>query len=458
MSREGAGAEARRYGRNASLLTVAIGVAGLLTYLFFALASHSLDRIAYGELVVLWSVVFIAVSTLFRPVEQLLSRTIAELEAHGEGAGHALRVGGFIQMGLALSFVVVALALRGPIEDDLLSGEEGLYWTMIASVTAFGASFYLRGVLAGSRRFFLYAAVLMIDGLGRFAFALAVAVGIAQGQDAIALGVAFGPALSLLVVPATLLSRRGSPRPVPRDEHGTKEAPAPEFNLAQGGGFAAAVLMIMLSEQVFLNGGPLFVRAAEGAAAAGFIFNVLMVARAPVVLFQAVAASLLPHLTRLRSRGDATGAEGFHSSVRLTVAVLSTLAALATLAMLAAGPQLMQIAFGDKFDYDRLDLVIVAIGMGFYLSAATFNQATLAQGQARRAALCWIACAAGFAIWNLLPVFDAFLRVELGFTGAAIVLCGLLFALYRRPRPRAGDEIAPGSPRELELQLGDEAT
>jgi O-antigen/teichoic acid export membrane protein len=454
------GPETRTYGRNATLLTGAIGAAGLFTYLFFALASHTLDKVDYGELVVLWSAVFIAVSTLFRPVEQLLSRTIAELEAHGERTGHALRVAGLIQLALALAFVVVALALREPLEDDLLGGEETLYWVMIAAVTAFGASFYARGMLAGSRRFAFYAVLLLVDGFGRFAFAFAVAVGISESPDVVALGVAVGPALSLLVVPVAFLWRRPAPRSIAGGGPAGDGAAGPDFTLAKGSGFAAAVLMIMLSEQVFLNGGPLIVRGAEGAAAAGYIFNVLMVARAPVVLFQAVAASLLPHLTRLRSRGGEKGAAGFRASVTLTTRVLATLAALATLVMAIGGPELMQVAFGDKFEYDRVDLVIVAVGMGFYLCAGTFNQAALAQGQARRAAACWVLCAIGFVLWNLAPAFDVFLRVEIGFTGAAALLCGLLFLLYRHPRPEKRDEVEPDSPREIELRLaaGDEAT
>ena len=113
----------------------------------------------------------------------------------------------------------------------------------------------------------------------------------------------------------------------------------------------------------------------------------------------------------------------------------------------------MQIAFGDKFTYDREGLVIVAIGMGFYLSAATLNQAALAQGQARRAAICWIACAIGFVIWNLVANGDVFRQVEVGFAVGAAVLCGLLYLLYRNPRPRAGDELASGSAAELEARL-----
>ncbi len=447
---------ARRYGLTAGMLTVTLAAAGMLTYGFFALASHSLDADDYGRIVVLWSTVFIIVSTVFRPVEQLVSRTIAELDARGEPISRALRVAGGIQLGLALLFVAIAFVFRDPIEDDLLEGQAFLFYVMVAAVAAFAASFFARGYLAGSRRFGLFSALLLLDGAGRLAFSLAVAIGIAEGTDAVAMGIVAGPTLSLLVVPFAVRLRHQRP-PLPAvAESDTPLAPrpdAPEFTLAHGGGFAAAVLVVMLSEQVFLNGGPLFARAEAGAAAAGFIFNMLMVARAPVVLFQAVAASLLPHLTRLRSTGGETSDQAFRLSVRLTVSVIAGLAAVAVVVMLIAGPQLMQIAFGDEFTYDRVGLVIVAAGMGFYLSAATLNQAALAQGQARRAATCWAACAVGFIVWNLIEPLDVFRTVEVGFTGSAVVLCALLYVLYRRPDSRPGDEVRPGSTRELEAQL-----
>src|SRR5919201_1736328 len=86
------GAEAKRFGRSAGLLSVGVGSAGLLTYVYFSLASHALSRQQYGEVVVLWSAVFITISVLFRPVEQLLSRTIAERQARGQPIGQPLRV------------------------------------------------------------------------------------------------------------------------------------------------------------------------------------------------------------------------------------------------------------------------------------------------------------------------------------------------------------------------------
>jgi O-antigen/teichoic acid export membrane protein len=458
MAREVAAEEAKRFGRAAGLLSVGIGSAGLLTYVYFSLASHNLDKVEYGEVVVLWSVVFVTISTLFRPVEQLLTRTIAEREAHGDAIGQPLRVAALIQLGLAAAFAVCALALRDPLQEGLLSGDEALYWIMVAAVLAFAASFFARGFLAGGRRFVLYAALLLAENTARLAFALAVAVGVAGGQTAVALGIAAAPLVSLTVVPLAFAGRavaraRSAPGPLGPPERS-------DFTLARGGGFAAAVLVIMVSEQALLNAGPLLVRAAEGAAAAGFIFNVLMIARAPLVLFQAVATSLLPHLTRLRASAAAGGSEAFRLSIRVTVAAIAAFAAVVALVVAIAGPDLMQLAFGEKFDYDRGGLLIVTAGMGFYLCAGTLNQAALAQGQVRRAAVRWVACALVFVGWNLLPLLDEFRRVEVGFAGTAALLAGLLYLLYRSPRARPQDVFEPGSPQELEARLAaaDEAS
>ncbi|MGZ4201584.1 MAG: hypothetical protein ACXVRH_05970 [Thermoleophilaceae bacterium] len=72
--------------------------------------------------------------------------------------------------------------------------------------------------------------------------------------------------------------------------------------------------------------------------------------------------------------------------------------------------------------------------MGFYLSAATLNQAALAQARARQAALSWLATALVFVVFLLIPGWhDRVLQVEVGYLGAAGLLCGLLYVLYRRP-------------------------
>jgi O-antigen/teichoic acid export membrane protein len=464
-------ASTRSYGKGAAILSVGIGATGLITFGYFALASHALDEADYGRISLLWSAIFIIVSVLYRPVEQLLSRTIADHDARGiQGRDH-LRVAATIQLAPGLVFVVAALLFRDPLQNDLFGGSEALYWILIVAVLAYAASYFARGYLAGHHRFELYGGLVLMEASSRCLFALAVTVGIAEGQTAVALGMAAAPIVSLAVVPLALARGIASKAPPPvapkdaseaapaedagsggafaesvppgdeaaraaaldaaaRDEPSAKE---PEFTLAHGSGFAIAVLLIMLCEQTFLNAGPLLVKAtqgAEGAAVAGFTFNVLLIARAPLQLFQAIQTSILPHLTRLAAGGES---DPFKRSVNLTLIAIAGFAGCVALVMLVAGPLVMDVVFGGDFDYDRLGLVLVSLGMGLYLSAATLNQALLAHGRAKQATLAWVAAALGFVAFLLIPEFDdPVLQVEVGYLGGAAVLCALLLALYRR--------------------------
>jgi O-antigen/teichoic acid export membrane protein len=306
----------------------------------------------------------------------------------------------------------------------------------------------MRGYMAGTRRFGLYAAALVVESAVRLGCVVAYAVGLTDDPDLALIGIAVGPVASLIVFPFALAGRRTAGAWRAAADQGPSE-----LTFARGSGFAAAVLLIMFSEQVIVGSGALVMRIALDAEAAGRIFNILLVARAPLLLFQAIAASLLPHLTGLWTQGDADSLRAFHASVRKTVLVIIAVAGAVTLGLLTIGPQVMQAAFGDQFAYDRAGLVIVGVGMGFYLCAATLSQAALAQGQARRASFCWGLCAATFIAVNLLPGLDRFRQVEVGFAAAGILLLALLYSVYRRPQPRTEDSLEPGSPRELEVRL-----
>src|SRR5207249_1591316 len=148
----------------------------------------------------------------------------------------------------------------------------------------------------------------------RTIFAVIVAVGLASGQHVVSLGIVAAPSLSLLVVPlafARRAQRQAQPAPDPGPPGGeaedvpgigaedvpgidseaedvpgigaedvpgidpedvpglvsepeTGDGAAPEFSLRHGTGFAAAVLLIMFSEQTFLNAGPLIIHALQG--------------------------------------------------------------------------------------------------------------------------------------------------------------------------------------------------
>jgi O-antigen/teichoic acid export membrane protein len=187
----------------------------------------------------------------------------------------------------------------------------------------------------------------------------------------------------------------------------------------------------MLSEQTLLNAAVLTVDATStNRALAGIVFNVLLIARAPLQLFQAIQTSLLPHLTGLETT---EGHAAFARAIRVTVLAIAAFAGAVALGLLAIGPPVMQHLFGQHHDYNRFGLALIGLGMGMHLTSGALNQAALARDQARTAAVCWLAAAAVFLLWMLLPVVnEELLRTEIGYLGAASLLALMLSVVYKR--------------------------
>jgi O-antigen/teichoic acid export membrane protein len=471
----------RSYGSGARLLSVGIAATGLLTFAYFSIASHVLSEEAAQRLDVLWSVMFVVISVIYRPVEQLLSRTIAERRAHGH-VRHPLRVPLALQAGFALAFLVVALALHEQLIHQVFDGYTALYWVLVVGTLAYAGSYFARGWLAGHQFFGLFGALVLMESTSRICFALAAALGLTSGQTAVALGIAAAPLLSLVVVPAAFaraarerrdnvdrqtsaggadarsavaVARPAGGQAIPSatdqpgatpftvDEadaalagpgtEGVQEVAAhEELSLSRGGRFALWVSGIMLSEQTLLNASVLTVDAlSPDKALAGIVFNVMLIARAPLQLFQAIQTSLLPHLTGLEAR---EGHTAFAHAIRLTLRAIAAFAAAVALGLLLIGPFVMgHVLFGQTYTYNRVGLALVGLGMGMHLASGTLNQAALARNRTRAAALCWLAAAVVFLGWMFVPaVGEQVLRAEIGYLGATTLLAVLLGVLYRR--------------------------
>jgi O-antigen/teichoic acid export membrane protein len=433
------------YGRGARILSIGIATTGLVTFAYFSLASHSLSADDYKGVALLWSVLFLIISIIYRPVEQLLSHTIASRRAQGH-EGHPLRVPLMIQATAALTFLIVALALRAPITDDVFDGSEELYWVLVVAVLAYAASYFARGWLAGHQRFGLYGGLVLLESCSRCVFALAVAIGIAEGQGVVALGIAAAPLVSLVVVPWAI-EHRGP-------------AAGERGSMREGAGFAGAVLAIMVAEQALLNGPVIAVDAtAADAALAGFVFNVLLITRAPLQLFQAIQTSLLPHLSGITATG---GGPEFRHAIRVTVLAIAGFTAAVVIGLGLIGPWAMGVLFGGDFDYGRVGLMLVGLGMGFHLTAGTLNQAALARRRGAQAAAAWLISAALFLLWLLItPLDDQVLAVEAGYCATTALLAVALWLIEagaaapgtssatdasRRAAPRAPSPTADGAP------------
>jgi len=295
----------------------------------------------------------------------------------------------------------------------------------VVAVLAYAASYFARGWLAGHQWFGLYGALVFMEATTRLLFAVAVLIGIASGQTAVAMGMAAAPFVSLIVVPWAF-SRR------PKETAPRAATDEEALGLARGGRFAVAVLCIMIAEQTLLNGGVLAANInATDAAVAGYVFNALLIARAPLQLFQAVQGSLLPHLAGLEAT---EGRHEFNKAIRITILAIAAFAGAVALGLLILGPFAMSVLFDDDASYGRFGLAAVAIGMGAHLAAGTLNQAALARDHAAAAAAAWMVSAVVFVAWMLLDVVDdALTRAEVGYLGAASLLCVLLAVVYRRP-------------------------
>ena len=152
-----------------------------------------------------------------------------------------------------------------------------------------------------------------------------------------------------------------------------------------------SVFAVMLAEQTIVNGAVLTVDAvAADAALAGVVFSVLLIARAPLQLFQAVQGTLLPHLARLQATA---GQDEFTRSVNVTLMAIAGFGLALAVGLFAVGPFALGILFDVDYDYARGGLALLALGVGCHLAAGTLNQAALARRQAGRAAAAWLAAA-----------------------------------------------------------------
>jgi O-antigen/teichoic acid export membrane protein len=415
-----------RYRRGAGILAIGVGATGLLTAVFFVITSHVLTPVEAKRVDLLWSIMWVAISVIYRPIEQLLSRTIAHRREIGHER-HPLRTAALIQAAFGIGFLALALVFHHKLRDDAFDGSTALYVILLLGIAFYAVSYFARGWLAGHQRFKLYGGLLFLESSSRCAFALAVAIGLAHGQVAVAAGIAVAPLVSLIVLPLAFgLRRRGAGAPAPRPEADDSARASTRF--------VASVAGIMLAEQILLNAPVVSVElVSRDKILAGIVFNVLLIARAPLQLFMAVQTSLLPHLAKLEAR---RGHTDFESVVRLLITGIVGLTVLVAGGLLLIGPFVMSHVFGQHYDYGRIGLALVGLGMGLHLIAGTLNQALLARHHDRIASWAWLGCAAAFIGWTFLPVVgDPLLRVEIGYAAATAILMGLLYAVYRaRPR------------------------
>ena len=379
------------------------------------MAARTLGPTAYGQIAVLWGAMFLIAIVLFRPVEQTTSRAIADRLARGEEVRSVLRAVGSLSLMLIVAAAVLAILGWSTLTERLFDGDNAMTTMLVAGVVAYGMSYLVRGVLGGTRWFAGYSLGLVVDSVARLAVAaplLLVASKLTAATAVVAAGVA-GAIVPLLVGRKHLRGLRDPGAGAP-------------FKLSSALSFAGPAGVVAGADQLFVNGGPLLVVAAGGPGAtraAGIVFAATMLVRAPVYVFQGLAAALLPNLTHLQATADAAL---FRRAVLRTVGFLLGCGGLIAAGMALAGPAAMSTLYGADFHAARVDLVILGLGVGFYLAASTISQALLAVDRASAAAKAWAVSAAAFIAFYFAIPGGSLMRVSGAFTCATLVCLTLL--------------------------------
>ncbi len=309
--------------------------------------------------------------------------------------GHPLRTAIGIQAAFAALFLVVALAGRSRIQDDVFDGSAELYWVLVVGVLAYAVSYFARGWLAGHSRFGLYGGLVLLESCSRCLFALAVVIGVLEGQGAVALGIAAAPLVSLMVVPWALRGRD----PAPAVGRGGRRRARLQHPL-RGGGAGDHGRRAGAAQRAR------WWRPTSRARTRRWPASSSTCCSSPARRCSSSRRSRPRCSPTCPASAVTDGREDFARALRVTLLAIWGFAGAVVLGLALIGPWAMGVLFGGDFDYARGGLVLVGFGMGFHLTAGTLNQAALARDRAGLAAAAWLGGAALFLGWLFASPLD----------------------------------------------------
>jgi O-antigen/teichoic acid export membrane protein len=276
-------------------------------------------------------------------------------------------------------------------------------------------------LLGGASWFGGYAVLLVADGIGRIVLAAPLVFVASREVAAVAI-------LGAGLIGAAAPLFTGLRRLLRLADHRAHEEP---FHVGSALAFAGPASVMAASDQVLLNGGPLLVMLEGGPGAtkaAGIVFAATMLIRIPGFLFQGLAASLLPNLTRLHAADEAPALE--RAVLRMAGALIAGgMAMLVGAALL--GPETMRVLYGAGFDVGRIELSLLALGVGCYLASGTLSQGLLALDSGQRAGIAWGVAAILFIVLYFVVPGDDLGRISIAFIAASIVNVILLAVALR---------------------------
>ena len=350
-----------------------IAVGGVTAYAFLSLAYRQLatthSKVGYSAVFGLWVIVFTICPGFFQPIEQEVGHALASRRAQGIGGAPLVKRAATLGAILAFLAIVACLAAMSPITSKVFHHSTMLYASLIIGIVVYYIAYIAPGALAGNGRFRPYGEMIAAEGIVRLvATAALFVIGVRTP------GV-YGLVLVLPPIAALLFSIRGERhllQPGP-------PAPYSELSTALGYLLAGSVLLQALSYAPYITAVAL-AKPSQSNLVGDFAAGIL-IARIPLLGFQAVQAALLPKLARLAGAGEELE---FRTSLRQIVMIVLAVGLVGVVGGFAVGHLAGRILFGSKFTLSNTDVGLLAIGSGAFIFALTLAQALIALRCTRR--------------------------------------------------------------------------
>jgi O-antigen/teichoic acid export membrane protein len=386
-------------------------VAALAAYGFQVIAARSLGSTAFAPIAVLWTIQFLAFTTVFMPMEQLTIRRL-NAEAPDAAPWRLFLLAIVAATALGVAFTAVAL-------DRLLDGDPAYLALVAALIAGYGGFALGRGFLAGNRRFREYGLTTLSESLFRLALAI-VLLSLGVGTVGLAWTLVAGSVVVYVFRP--FRADAGRVRAVGR---GTVAA-------------LAAFVGATSASQTIVAAGPLVVGLLGGTRAdVSIVFETFLLFRAPLTVAYSLIARVLPPFTTFVETGRR---EVLHRWA-LRLGALGAIAAIggyvggATL-----GPAAVALLLGEEFRPPSGLAAYAGSGVAIATVALFTQQMLIALRATTMLAAAWISGLATAALALTLTAGTPVMRVGLGFLVGELVAFTLIVALILRRVGRAGSE------------------
>jgi O-antigen/teichoic acid export membrane protein len=404
--------------RLSEALPVGAGLAliALSAYAVLAMAGHVLVPVHYAAVASLYLLMSVLGPGIFVAVEQQTNHEVSDRIAAGIGWAPALRAGALASVLLAGLVTLLVAAISPLLVPRVFGGSWLLVGGAMLAVWGAAASYPLRGVYGGRRRFGWYGACMAIEGLGRAgACAGLVGFGVTGGGW---YGLVFGFGLVLSAVLTVSGPRKGGPGP--------PLATARMFSrvvvLACGCGLTL----------VIANLGPVVLTyrlgsadPAKAAVAASFV-SLFVLARIPVLLVTPMQAMLLTRLTSSAQRG---AFDELRRVLRLAMLGVAALGVPGVVGGALLGPWAAEVFFHAPLRQSWAVAGLLAVGTVAMVAAQLLQPLLVALGRNRSVSTAWGIGTAVFAVLLALPGIPLEACIAAQVAAPSVVTASMLWSL-----------------------------